>query len=92
MTALSWSGEDLTLKVYVQPKASRDEISGWHDDHVRVRITAAPSDNQANKHLCQFLAKQFGVAKSKVSIMRGHKSRHKTLRILQPAKIPPILA
>ncbi len=91
MPELLWDKGDLTLKVFIQPKSSRDEIIGWIDNYIKIRITAPPTDNQANKHLCKFVGKQFGVAQSKVLITHGHKSRYKTLKILKASKVPSIL-
>jgi uncharacterized protein YggU (UPF0235/DUF167 family) len=48
---------------------------------VKVWLTAAPTDGQANAALCALVADQVGVPKSNVSVVRGHTSRSKTLRI-----------
>jgi len=40
--ACEWQGEDLILRVRVQPKASRDEICGLQGEALKVRITAPP--------------------------------------------------
>ena len=86
--ACEWQGEDLILRVRVQPKASRDEISGLQGDALKVRITAPPVDGKANAHLIKFLAKQFGVAKSSITLISGESGRDKRLRIHAPAKLP----
>lgn len=44
-------------------------------------MRAIPEDNAANRALEALIAKAFGVAKSKVSVMRGGTSRLKTLEI-----------
>ena len=46
-----WDGENLILSVQVQPKSSRDEIVGPHNDCLKVRITAPPIDGKANAAL-----------------------------------------
>jgi uncharacterized protein YggU (UPF0235/DUF167 family) len=46
-----------------------------------IRTTAPPVDGRANEALCAFVAKRLHVAPSKVSIVRGHASRDKLLRI-----------
>ena len=64
MSAVTVNDGGLVLRLYIQPKASRDSIVGLHGDEVKVAITAPPVDGQANSHLVKFLGKQFRVAKS----------------------------
>jgi len=90
--ACEWQGKDLLLRVRVQPKASRDEISGLQGEALKVRITAPPVDGKANAHLVKFLAKQFGVAKSAVTLLSGETGRDKRLRIHAPARLPEALS
>ncbi|MBP7884850.1 DUF167 domain-containing protein [Patescibacteria group bacterium] len=45
--------------------------------HVRVR--EKPVDGDANKALISFLADYFSLAKSSITIVSGHTSRHKTI-------------
>ena len=69
MSAVEACADGLVLRLYIQPKASRDSIVGLHGDELKVAITAPPVDGQANAHLVKFLAKQFRVAKSQVLIL-----------------------
>jgi YggT family protein len=80
------------LRLYIQPKASRDSIVGLHGDELKVAITAPPVDGQANAHLTKYLAKQFRVAKSQVIIEKGELGRHKQVKILNPQSIPTEVA
>lgn len=91
-----WQGDTLILSVRVQPKASKDEIIGPCDDgqggeSLRIRITAPPVDGKANAHLIKFLAKSFGVAKSRVCVVAGETGRHKRIHINAPGKLPPYI-
>lgn len=83
-----WQGKDLILRVRVQPRAAQDEIAGRYGDRLKVRITAVPTDGKANEHLRVFLAKQFGVPKTRVRLLSGAGSRDKRLRIENPQQIP----
>jgi uncharacterized protein (TIGR00251 family) len=84
-----WQGEQLLLTVRVQPRASCDEIVGPHgSESLKVRITAPPVDGKANQHLIKFLAKAFGVAKSRVTLLKGESGREKRLAIAAPARLP----
>ena len=76
------------MRLYVQPRASRDEIVGIHADALKVRITAAPTDGKANQQLQQFLAKEFGVPRNAVTLLSGETGRRKTFRIGSPTRLP----
>jgi len=73
--------KEILLKVYLQPKASKNEIVGPYRDGIKVSVTAAPVEGRANEVLLKFLAKEFGVTPSSVEIVRGHHSREKIIRI-----------
>ncbi|AIN19698.1 hypothetical protein CH54_3368 [Yersinia rochesterensis] len=92
MSAVTRVLDGLALKLYIQPKASRDQIVGLHGDELKVAITAPPVDGQANAHLVKFIAKQFRVAKSQVIIEKGELGRHKQIKIVAPQQIPPEVA
>jgi len=51
------------------------------DGVLRVRVSAPPVDGKANKALCRLIAKRVGVAPSRVSVVRGEKSRDKLVRV-----------
>ncbi|CAH0527020.1 DUF167 family protein YggU [Vibrio hippocampi] len=88
MAAVLFDGDDLLLRVYVQPKASRDKLVGEHGEEFKIAITAPPIDGKANSHLSKFLAKQFKVPKGQIVIEKGELGRHKLIRVVAPALIP----
>jgi uncharacterized protein (TIGR00251 family) len=73
--------KDILLKVYLQPKSSKNEIVGPYRDGIKVKITAPPVEGKANEVLVRFLAKELGTSPSCIEIIKGHHSREKTLRI-----------
>ncbi len=73
--------DGLTIHVRVQPRASRDEITGTQDGRLRVRLTAPPVDGAANEACQKFLAGLLGVPKSAVRQTAGHKAREKTFQV-----------
>ncbi|WP_162047228.1 DUF167 family protein YggU [Vibrio taketomensis] len=90
MSQAVWrEGEDIVLRLYIQPKASRDKIVGLHGEEVKIAITAPPVDGKANAHLSKYLSKQFKVAKGLINIEKGELGRHKQVRIISPSQIPP---
>ncbi|RZP59787.1 YggU family protein [Vibrio vulnificus] len=89
MSQAVWlDGEDVVLRLYIQPKASRDKILGLHGDELKIAITAPPVDGKANGHLTKLLGKWFKVAKSQVTIEKGELGRHKQVRVHAPQQIP----
>ena len=63
----------------MQPRSAKNTIVGLHDDALKLKLTAAPVDNAANKMCVKFLAKTLGVSKSQVEIISGHTSRTKQI-------------
>ena len=73
--------KEIILKVYLQPKSSKNEIIGSYRDGIKVKLTAPPVEGKANEALIRFLAKELGVSPSCIEIIRGQHSREKTLKI-----------
>lgn len=92
MSAVSQASDGLVLRLYIQPKASRDSIVGLHGDELKVAITAPPVDGKANAHLVKYLAKLFRVAKGQVLVEKGELGRHKQIKIIDPQQIPTEVA
>ncbi len=69
------------LQVRVAPRSSRDEVSGWRDDVLLVRLKAPPVEGQANERLCRLLARRLGLPLVDVVLVSGATSRNKLLRI-----------
>ena len=86
-----WDGLDLVLTLRVQPRAAVDRLQP-EATRLKVRIAAAPVEGAANAHLLRFLAAEFGVAPSRVTLVRGRSGREKIVRIFAPTKLPAALA
>lgn len=69
------------IAVKVIPNAPHDEVVGWRGKVLTVKLTAPPVEGRANRELCSFLARVFGVSSADVSLLRGETSRHKTVHI-----------
>jgi len=77
------------LEVRVQPRARRNEVVGQPDGVWRVRVTAAPEGGEANRAVIALLADTFGVAPSRIVLVRGAASRDKLFRIERGLLTPP---
>ena len=82
------------MSLRVQPRASRDEIVGWQDTTLRLRVTAPPVGGAANTAVARLLATALGVPPSSVSVVRGLQGRTKIVEVtgLGPAEIQNRLA
>lgn len=83
-----WGEDQLELKLYIQPGAQRNEVVGLHADRLKVRIAARPQEGKANGELLRFLAREFGVARSKVNLLSGEACREKRVMICSPTINP----
>jgi len=72
----------ICLRVRIQPRASRNEIVGPHGNALKIRLSAPPLDNRANRLLQEFLAEILSVGKDRITILSGVRSRTKTVGIL----------
>ena len=69
--------EGVVFDVRVQPRSSKNSIAGDYAGALKIRLTAPPVDNAANRMCITFLAKCLGVSKSSLEIITGHTGRHK---------------
>jgi len=71
----------LFFRVRVQPRASKDEISGEMAGALKVRLRAPAVEDRANEALVEFLAQLLKTPKSAVRILSGERSRTKRIEI-----------
>jgi uncharacterized protein len=81
MLELSERNGAVIVTVRVQPRASRNEISGVVEGALKVRLQAPAIEDRANEALREFLAILLKTPKSAVRILSGDRSRIKRLEI-----------
>jgi len=69
------------ISVHAYPNAAKNEIIGFTDDVLRVKISAPPSKGKANKELLDFLCQQLALSKDRIGIIKGHTTRNKIVAI-----------
>ena len=74
----------MVLHIFLQPRASQNEWAGRHNGRIRLRVTAAHVDNQANRKSVKFISKSLKTAKTNVKVIRGQTSRFKTVETHKP--------
>ena len=73
--------DGVLLSVKLQPRASANEIGDALGSELRIKVTAPPVDAAANEALVKLLAQQLDCPRNRVELLRGHTSRHKTLKL-----------
>lgn len=73
------------IPIHAMPKSPANKVEGWVEDAagqqwLKVRITCAPEDGKANKALIKYLAKEWRVPASSLSIVSGEAARYKRVR------------
>jgi uncharacterized protein YggU (UPF0235/DUF167 family) len=74
------------IAVRLTPSGGADRIDGIGADaageaFVKARVRAPPEDGKANAALGALLARELGVAKSGVTVVKGHAARWKIVEI-----------
>ena len=71
----------LIVRFKIIPNSSKNEII-YDNEILKIKITAQPVENKANKALIEFLSKKLKTAKSNIQIIKGELNKEKTLLIL----------
>ncbi|HEY56745.1 MAG TPA: YggU family protein [Dehalococcoidia bacterium] len=74
-------GSEARIALRVSPNAPKNEVVGFSDGILRVKIAAPPLKGKANRELVAFLSRLLGVSQSSLAIIRGHTSRSKTVAV-----------
>lgn len=75
------SDEGILLKIRIAPNASKNQIITTEEGIIKIKVTAQPVENKANKALTEYLSKYLRVPKTSVSIVKGETSKDKTIFI-----------
>lgn len=70
--------QGLLVNIKIVPNSSKNEIV-IEDSFIKVKISAQPIENKANKALIEFLSKKFKIPKMSIKILKGELSREKTI-------------
>jgi len=71
------------IAVRLTTRASKNQIIGaLSDGTIKIHVTAAPADGQANDELVNFLADVLGVGTSRIEVVAGETGRDKLISVL----------
>jgi uncharacterized protein (TIGR00251 family) len=86
-----WEESTLVINILGKPSARRDCIGKPKGHQLKVSVTAAPKLGQATDHMVRFLAGEFGVSPSAITVVYGRMNVNKQLRIEAPTKLPSVI-
>ena len=70
------------IDVKVVPRAAKDEIVGWLEGALKIRVQAPPEDGRANRALEDLLAEALSLKKNAVTVSAGRASARKRVAIV----------
>jgi uncharacterized protein (TIGR00251 family) len=71
----------IQLDIKAVPGSAKTEFAGIKDGKLRIRLSAVPENGKANAEMLSFLAKALGCPRRDLQILRGEKSRIKTISL-----------
>ena len=81
MPAVRATATGIELDVWVTPRASQPGLGPLRGDRLRAAVSAPPVDGEANEAVRALVAKQLGVLRGQVTLVRGATGRNKTLAV-----------
>lgn len=73
--------KNMIILVKIIPRSRANQVVGFKEDVLKIRIKAFPEKGKANLELIRFLAKELSIAQNRITILSGHTSRLKKLQI-----------
>lgn len=73
--------ETARLQLRVTPNARRNELTGYREGVLQVKVAAPPERGKANMELIKHLSGVLGVSKSSLRLLQGHTSRNKVIAV-----------
>lgn len=74
------TGTSFSIEVRVHPRSKKNAVEK-NGEYYKVWVQAAPEKGKANREMIKLLAEHFGLAPSHIRLVRGKKSRNKSLVI-----------
>jgi uncharacterized protein len=71
----------IRFSAIIQPRSSKNEVTGVYNDALKIRLTSPPVDGEANKACMSFFSKWLDISPSKISIVQGLSSKNKTIEV-----------
>lgn len=87
-----WQGDTLVLNILGRPCAKKTKIGKVIGKQLEVHVAENPVRGRATAHLVTFLAGEFDVPESAITVVFGVYNVNKQLRIVAPKRLPAVIA
>ena len=74
--------DGIRFSAIIQPRSSKNEVTGIYKDAIKICLTSPPVDGAANKSCLRFFSKWLEEAPLEISITRGHSSKNKIIKVV----------
>ena len=71
------------ISLFVKPKSKKKYVKPIDAETYEIAITAKPEKGKPNKEIIEDLANYFKIQKSRITIVKGHKSHTKLIEIAE---------
>ena len=87
-----WDGDTLVLNILGRPRANKTKLGKVIGKQLEIHVAENPVRGKATAHLVAFLAGEFGVAESAITVVFGVYNVNKQVRIKAPKRLPSVIA
>jgi uncharacterized protein YggU (UPF0235/DUF167 family) len=87
-----WEGDTLVLNILGRPRAKKTKIGKVIGKQLEIHVAENPVRGKATAHLVSFLAGEFDVPESAITVVFGVYNVNKQLRIAAPKRLPAVIA
>lgn len=91
-TFCQWDGDTLVLNILGRPRAKKTKLAKGIGNQLEVHVAENPVRGRATAHLVKFLAGEFEVPESAITVVFGVYNVNKQLRIKAPRHLPAVIA
>lgn len=90
-TFCHWEDDTLVLNILGRPRAKKTKIGKVIGKQLEIHVAENPVRGKATAHLVKFLAEEFEVAESAITVVFGVYNVNKQLRIAAPGRLPSVI-
>ncbi|MDH2915444.1 MAG: DUF167 family protein [Gallionella sp.] len=87
-----WDGDTLVLNILGRPRAKKTKFGKVIGHQLEIHVAEQPVRGKATAHLVRFLAEEFDVAETAITVVFGVYNVNKQLRVTAPRRLPAVIA